>query len=32
MRYARFCLIAITAGFLEPSAFDYDDSNEADDL
>jgi hypothetical protein len=30
-RTARFCLIAITAGFLEPSAFDYDDSNEADD-
>ena len=24
-------LIAITARFLEPSAFDYDDSNEADD-
>jgi hypothetical protein len=30
-RTARFCLIAITAGFLEPSAFDYDDGNEADD-
>jgi hypothetical protein len=25
MRYARFCLIAITARFLEPFEFDYDD-------
>ena len=25
MQYARFCLIAITARFLEPFEFDYDD-------
>ncbi|HME25380.1 MAG TPA: hypothetical protein VKI44_29305 [Acetobacteraceae bacterium] len=30
-RIARYCLIAITAGFLEAAAFDYDDGNEADD-